>query len=189
MHDLDLTVRAAGLNGIPLLGNGGSVDDPATPDRWARVLGWWSSRSPPQFMVLLVRVHRASLPDSTDIGGLPGCCCLPWAAGSTARSALQRPPSQHRTRLAACRENNVEQVTLDSLPGGPVAITVRGHSVFGEGGMPQYALVVNGDFRWGRTVGHGCMPPWDACSGRLLRDGWLHAPARCSPTCQWPGGL
>lgn len=36
VHDLDLTVRAAGLNGIPLLGNGGSVDDPSTPDRW----GW-----------------------------------------------------------------------------------------------------------------------------------------------------
>lgn len=35
VHDLDLTVRAAGLNGIPLLGNGGSVSDPTTPDRCA----------------------------------------------------------------------------------------------------------------------------------------------------------
>lgn len=33
VNDLDLTVRAAGLNGIPLLGNGGSVDDSTTNDR------------------------------------------------------------------------------------------------------------------------------------------------------------
>ena len=46
-------------------------------------------------------------------------------------------------------------MTLDSLPGGPVAITVRGHSVFGEGGVPQYALVVNGDFRCGSCTWGG----------------------------------
>ena len=33
VNDLDLTVRASGLNGIPLLGNGGSVTDPTSPDR------------------------------------------------------------------------------------------------------------------------------------------------------------
>lgn len=35
VHDLDLQIRAAGLSGIPLLGNGGSVSDPNTPDRCA----------------------------------------------------------------------------------------------------------------------------------------------------------
>jgi hypothetical protein len=35
VNDLDLTVRAAGLNGIPLLGNGGSINDPSLPDRRA----------------------------------------------------------------------------------------------------------------------------------------------------------
>ena len=56
MHDLDLSVRAAGLGGVTLLGNGGSVADPSQPDR----------------------------------------------------------------------ENNVEQVALDGLPGGQVAIQVGG---------------------------------------------------------------
>ena len=77
MNDLDLTVRAAGLNGIPMLGNGGSVTDPSQPDR----------------------------------------------------------------------ENNVEQVALSYVPAGPVSITVRGYSIFTSAGAPQYALVVNGDFR------------------------------------------
>ena len=43
VHDLDLTVRAAGLNGIPLLGNGGSAEDPSTPDRCVGVWGWTSA--------------------------------------------------------------------------------------------------------------------------------------------------
>lgn len=42
MHDLDLVVRAAGLNGVPLLGNGGSALDPSTPDRWGRCW-WWAA--------------------------------------------------------------------------------------------------------------------------------------------------
>lgn len=73
----------------------------------------------------------------------PSAAKLVWVAPrshATASPCLLPAPR-------ACRENNVEQVTLDSLPGGPVAITVRGHTVFGEGGVPQYALVVNGDFR------------------------------------------
>ena len=47
-----------------------------------------------------------------------------------------------------CSENNVEQVALTTLPPGPVAVTVRGSSIFTAAGAPQYALVVNGDFRW-----------------------------------------
>ena len=79
MNDLDLTVRAAGLNGIPLMGNGGSVSDASTHDR----------------------------------------------------------------------ENNVEQVSLTSLPPGFVSISVRAHKIFGPAGAPQYALAVQGDFRCG----------------------------------------
>ena len=132
MHDLDLTVRAAGLNGIPLLGNGGSVDDPATPDRWAGGRG----------------THRW--------GGLAGASCRArWPARLKAlRNGAHAIPRFARARR---RENNVEQVALDSLPPGPVAISVRGHTIFGEGGLPQYALVVNGDFRWGEGWGGlGC---------------------------------
>ncbi len=48
VHDLDLQVRAAGLSGIPLLGNGGSVSDPNTPDRCARRAwaGGWLKHGP-----------------------------------------------------------------------------------------------------------------------------------------------
>ncbi len=45
-----------------------------------------------------------------------------------------------------CRENNVEQVALDSLPSGAVSISVRGASIFGAAGAPAYALVINGNF-------------------------------------------
>ncbi len=131
MHDLDLTVRAAGLNGIPLLGNGGSVDDPSTPDRWAGFLS-----------ALRVGLVRASC---------AACCCRLAQCAAAHFGPCWRCITHHSVQprsICCCRENNVEQVTLDSLPGGPVAITVRGHSVFGEGGVPQYALVVNGDFRW-----------------------------------------
>lgn len=33
VNDLDLTVRAEGYNGMPLLGNGGSISDSSSPDR------------------------------------------------------------------------------------------------------------------------------------------------------------
>eukprot|EP00887_Chlorella_sp_A99_P001740 scaffold19.g1740.t1 len=76
VNDLDLTVRAAGFNGIPLLGNGGSVSSPTSHDR----------------------------------------------------------------------ENNVEQVALDSVPAGQVSIEVKTQSIYTAGGAPAYALVVLGDF-------------------------------------------
>ncbi|PSC76615.1 Serine protease ABC transporter B family tagA isoform A [Micractinium conductrix] len=93
VNDLDLSVRAAGLNGVPLLGNGGSVSNAANPDS----------------------------------------------------------------------ENNVEQVALTTLPPGPVAVTVRGSSIFTAAGAPQYALVVNGDF-----------------SGTLVRPGEEGSGAACT---------
>ena len=37
VNDLDLTVRAEGYNGKSLYGNGGSVTDSSSPDRFA---GW-----------------------------------------------------------------------------------------------------------------------------------------------------
>lgn len=78
-----------------------------------------------------------------------GCgCCLAdvWLSRQPrGNHTLQPDPSPLPT---ARSENNVEQVALPSLPPGPVAITVRGHFIYEEVGAPQYALVVNGDFRW-----------------------------------------
>ena len=133
VHDLDLTVRAAGLNGIPLLGNGGSVADPNTPDRCG--LGGRGCRRAGG------AVRRGRWVPVAGVGNavcnsllqppLPAPTCRPSAACSC------RP----------CRENNVEQVALSSMPPGLVSVTVSGFTIVDAAGTPQYALVVNGDFK------------------------------------------
>jgi hypothetical protein len=45
------------------------------------------------------------------------------------------------------RENNVEQVALVGVPAGLVSVTVAGATVVDAAGAPQYALVVQGDFK------------------------------------------
>lgn len=77
VNDLNLVVRAEGLNGQPLLGNGGDVEDSTKADR----------------------------------------------------------------------SNNIETVTLPSLPPGRVAVEVHGASIQAVGGAQHYALVINGDFQ------------------------------------------
>lgn len=76
VNNLDLVVRAEGLNGQLLLGNGGGVDDSKEADK----------------------------------------------------------------------ANNIEQVTIPSVPAGRVSIEVRGSSIQAFTGSQPYALVVNGDF-------------------------------------------
>lgn len=76
VNDLDLTVRALGLNGIKLLGNGGSSKNSAVPDT----------------------------------------------------------------------DNNVEQVSLDFLNAGQVAIEVRATSTYASAGPQPYSLVIIGAF-------------------------------------------
>jgi len=76
VNDLDLTVRAAGLNGIRMLGNGGDGRDSSQPDR----------------------------------------------------------------------QNNVEQVTMTTLPAGQVAIEVKAAQTYAAAGPQPYSLVITGDF-------------------------------------------
>ena len=86
------------------------------------------------------------------MGPLPACACPSGLPHLTLPlfltcALVACAPAGPRVVLPACRENNVEQVSLDGLPPGPVSITVRGYSIFGSAGTPQYALAVNGDFR------------------------------------------
>lgn len=161
-------MRAAGLNGIPLLGNGGSVDDPTRHDRCAAARG-------------AVGLGWAGL--DADAAGLAwlGAGALAGSCGSGA--AVHWPsPAYPPTRapaslpLPACSENNVEQVALGSLPPGPVAITVGGANVFGSAGPQPYALVVHGDFRRALGVGMG-LPESERCGWG--GSGWLGALLDC----------
>ena len=133
-----LQVRAESYNGRPLFGNGGSVTDSSSPDRWG---GLCRRRLP---AASFLHSGRCFL----QLVLLPGMCRRP---GQGLRCPLECPvwsPAGHhptsyvfhrcaqcllqsvRSMLCCtphwgCRENNVEQVSLDDLPEGRVSIEVR----------------------------------------------------------------
>ena len=113
MIDLDLSVRAAGLNGTLLLGNGGGAEGLAQPDRWGKL----------------------------------------QSAGRAARHSLSSLLLCRLFLLPCCRENTIERVSLQQLPAGEVTIFVSGANISDELAPGAYALVVQGDFRWGAHLG------------------------------------